>query len=73
MTRLPIVSAKTMETLLTRLGFQAVRQKGSHVFYRHEETDGDFALVRTESSKPILASVIGAKSVTWKGRVQRLE
>lgn len=37
------------------------------------QTDGDFALVRTESDKPILASVIGGKSVTWKGRVQKLE
>ena len=73
MTRLPIVSAKTMGTLLRRLGFQAVRQKGRHVFYRHEETGGDFALVRTESDKPILASVIGGKTVTWKGRVQKLE
>ena len=26
-----------MEKLLVRLGFQAVRQKGSHVFYRHPD------------------------------------
>ena len=37
------------------------------------QTDGDFALVRTESSQPILSSIIGGKSVTWKGRVQPLE
>ena len=35
MTRLPIVSFKTMERMLLRLGFEMVRQKGSHVFYRH--------------------------------------
>jgi predicted RNA binding protein YcfA (HicA-like mRNA interferase family) len=26
-----------MEKLLMRLGFQRVRQKGSHVFYRHAD------------------------------------
>ena len=37
MTRLPIVNFKTMEKILVRLGFQLVRQKGSHVFYRHPD------------------------------------
>ena len=37
MTRLPIVDFKTMEGILLRLGFQVVRQKGSHVFYRHHD------------------------------------
>ncbi|NUM79462.1 type II toxin-antitoxin system HicA family toxin [bacterium] len=35
MSRLPIVDAKTFEKLILSLGFRAVRQKGSHVFYRH--------------------------------------
>ncbi|HLE25892.1 MAG TPA: type II toxin-antitoxin system HicA family toxin [Thermodesulfobacteriota bacterium] len=37
MIRLPIVNFKTMEKVLLRLGFEAVRQKGSHVFYRHPD------------------------------------
>ena len=37
MTRLRIVGFKTMERLLLRLGFRRVRQKGSHVFYRHPD------------------------------------
>jgi len=36
-TRLPIVDARTMERVLLALGFVAVRQKGSHVFYRHPD------------------------------------
>jgi len=28
---------KTMDKLLHRLGFTAVRKKGSHVFYRHAD------------------------------------
>ncbi len=38
MSRLPIVDFKTMEKVLLHLGFQSVRQRGSHIFYRH--TDG---------------------------------
>ena len=37
MSRLPIVSFREMDSLLVRLGFERVRQKGSHVFYRHPD------------------------------------
>ncbi len=37
MTRLPILDAKTLERVLYNLGFERVRQKGSHVFYRHPD------------------------------------
>lgn len=37
MSRLPIVDFKKMEKVLLRLGFAVVRQKGSHVFYRHPD------------------------------------
>ncbi|MDI3543200.1 MAG: hypothetical protein PWP57_804 [Candidatus Atribacteria bacterium] len=37
MSKLPLVDAKTMEQLLLRLGFEKIRQKGSHVFYRHSD------------------------------------
>ena len=37
MTRLPIVNSRTMEKVLRSLGFEPVRQKGSHIFYRHPD------------------------------------
>lgn len=37
MSRLPIVNFRTMEKVLLHLGFKEVRQKGSHVFYRHPD------------------------------------
>ena len=37
MTRLPTVDFPRMEKVLLSLGFQSVRQKGSHVFYRHPD------------------------------------
>ena len=35
MSHIPIVDPKTMEKVLFVLGFQRVRQRGSHVFYKH--------------------------------------
>jgi len=37
MTRAPIVNFITMEKVLIKLGFKKMRQKGSHVFYKHPD------------------------------------
>ena len=37
MSKLPVVRFREMERVLVKLGFEAVRQKGSHVFYRHPD------------------------------------
>jgi predicted RNA binding protein YcfA (HicA-like mRNA interferase family) len=37
MSKLPMVNFKMMDKFLRHLGFAAVRQKGSHVFYRHPD------------------------------------
>lgn len=37
MTRLPLVDFATMEKVLVSLGFRAVRQRGSHIFFRHPD------------------------------------
>ncbi|MRG77411.1 MAG: addiction module toxin, HicA family [ANME-2 cluster archaeon] len=37
MTRLKIIDARKMEKLLLKLGFEKVRQKGSHAFYKHPD------------------------------------
>ena len=37
MSRLQIIDAKKLEKLLFRLGFEKIRQKGSHAFYRHPD------------------------------------
>ena len=37
MSKLRIVDAKTLEKVLFTLGFKSVRQKGSHIFYRHSD------------------------------------
>jgi len=35
--RFPIVGFREMNKVLADLGFQLVRQRGSHVFYRHSD------------------------------------
>lgn len=37
MSRLPVVGFRQMERIVLHLGFERVRQKGSHVFYRHPD------------------------------------
>lgn len=56
MTRLPIVNFKTMEKILLRLGFEPVRQKGSHVFYRHP--DGRTTTVPNHSGRDLARPLI---------------
>ncbi len=56
MTRLPVVDFRTMEKLLYHLGFKQVRQKGSHVFYRHP--DGRTTTVPKHRGKDIARPLI---------------
>jgi predicted RNA binding protein YcfA (HicA-like mRNA interferase family) len=37
MARLPVVDYRRVDRALRQAGFAAVRQKGSHVFYRHPD------------------------------------
>jgi len=37
MSRLPVISAQQMRKVLLAFGFAPVRQRGSHIFYRHPD------------------------------------
>jgi len=37
MSRIPPLHPRKMCRILERLGFEAVRQRGSHIFYRHPD------------------------------------
>jgi len=66
MTRLPMISALTMEKALFALGFARVRQKGSHVFYRH--ADGRVTTVPhhkgRDLSRPLVRQILREIDVT---------
>jgi len=60
LTRMPIVDYFTMDRVLLSLGFQPVRQKGSHVFYRH--ADGRVTTVPKhpgrDLSRPLIREIL---------------
>lgn len=51
MSQLPILKAKDLVKILKCLGFKEVRQKGSHLFFAHE--DGRTTLVSMHSREDI--------------------
>jgi predicted RNA binding protein YcfA (HicA-like mRNA interferase family) len=65
-TRLPIIGFKHLEKVLLRIGFQAVRQKGSHVFYRHP--DGRTTTLPNhpgrDIARPLLREILRETEVT---------
>ena len=60
MSKLPIIDAKKLEKLLFYLGFERIRQKGSHVFYRHP--DGRYTTLPhhkgRELSRPLIRTIL---------------
>ena len=60
MSRLVLIRATEMEKILFKLGFDKVRQKGSHAFYRH--ADGRTTTIPFHSGKdlprPLLRDIL---------------
>ena len=66
---------KTMDKMLRHLGFEAVRQKGSHVFYRH--ADGRTTTLpnhgNRDIARPLMREILREISVTPDEFVKLLE
>ncbi len=60
MSKLRLINYRMMRSLLLSLGFEQVRQKGSHVFFRH--TDGRTTTVPDHGShdlaRPLIRSIL---------------
>jgi predicted RNA binding protein YcfA (HicA-like mRNA interferase family) len=56
MSKLLITDAITLEKVLIKLGFKLVRQKGSHVFYRHQ--DGRYTTIPHHGKKDLARPLI---------------
>lgn len=60
MSKLPVISAKQPEKLLLHLGFEFVRQKGSHRFYKHP--DGRYTTIPhhpgEDLSRPLIRAIL---------------
>ena len=55
--RMPTITAKTMISFLEHLGFQQVRQRGSHRFFRH--SDGRTATVPDHRGEDLGRGITG--------------
>lgn len=66
MSKLPIVDARTFEKVLLHWGFTIVRQKGSHVFYRHP--DGRYTTLPhhkgQDLSRPLIRKILNEIQMT---------
>jgi predicted RNA binding protein YcfA (HicA-like mRNA interferase family) len=75
MSKLPMTNFKTVDKILLRLGFEAVRQKGSHVFYRH--TDGRTTTLpnhgNRDIARPLMREILREISVSPDEFVKLLE
>jgi predicted RNA binding protein YcfA (HicA-like mRNA interferase family) len=64
-----------MEAILLRWGFQRIRQKGSHVFYRHP--DGRTTTVpdhgRRDLGRPLIRDILREAKMTPEQYHQTLE
>ncbi len=56
--KLPLLSSKELCKFLEKEGFQLIRQKGSHCFYRHP--DGRTTVVPVHSNKDIKRGLLKA-------------
>ncbi len=75
MSKLPMANFKTMDRILRHLGFTAVRQKGSHVFYRHP--DGRTTTLPNHGNKdlahPLMREILREISISPDEFVELLE
>lgn len=74
MSKLPIVDARTFERILLGWGFQVVRQKGSHVFYRHP--DGRYTTLPhhkgQDISRPLIRKILNEIQVAPEAFIEAL-
>ena len=75
MKRLPVMRFREMEKILLHLGFEPVRQKGSHVFYRH--SDGRTTTVPNhpgrDLSRPLVREILREIEMSQEQFLEQLE
>lgn len=74
MSKLPVTDAKIFEKILLRLGFNFVRQKGSHAFYRHP--DGRYTTLphhgKTNLGRPLIREILREINLSTEEYIENL-
>ncbi|MGB9717824.1 MAG: type II toxin-antitoxin system HicA family toxin [Thermoproteota archaeon] len=64
MSKLPVVSGRDVIRALSKLGFYPVRQRGSHVFLRHEDGRRTVVPLHEEINKTTLMDILNQIGLT---------
>lgn len=74
-TKIPIIKVKIFEKLLLALGFEAKRQSGSHVFYRHP--DGRYTTLlhhgNQDLGRPLIRQILREINLTPEQFTEQLK
>ena len=74
MTRLPLINARRLGALLTELGFQHLRTRGSHAIYKHP--DGRRTIVPWHGGRdlprPLIAEILRQIGLSHDEYAQRI-
>ncbi len=58
MTKLPILSGKEVCKALSKMGFNPIRQKGSHVFMKHTDGRSTVVPMNTQIGRGLLKRIL---------------
>ena len=75
MTRLPVINFRDLNRVLRRFGFEEVRRKGSHVFYRHPDGRTTTAPDHKgcDIARPLLREILRETDVSVEDFVKELK
>ena len=75
MSKLPLTNAKRLEKILKSLGFTSVRQKGSHVFYRHPA--GRYTTIPhhqgSDLARPLIRKILKEAGISFEDYITALK
>lgn len=75
MSKLPLTNASGLEKILLLLGFKPMRQKGSHIFYRHP--DGRYTTIphhgNIELGRSLIREILKQIGVSPEEYIQLLQ
>ena len=65
MSKIPVIKSKELEKVLLKIGFEKIRQKGSHGFYRH--LDGRYTTIPHHPSRDLSPKLLIKilKEINW--------
>jgi predicted RNA binding protein YcfA (HicA-like mRNA interferase family) len=71
--KLPVLSGKDVIKVLSKIGFVAVRQKGSHIFLRHPDGRSTVVPLHDEVNRSTLMDILSEIKLSKKEFLELIE